>query len=135
MTDELRLPCKESDTPDDWFIGRDGKQYPSDDLLDDDIRRAILEEANALELTGEERVTFIEKAQDRAEASAKKDALRRRRHARSECHDSCLFRTRCLGLAIEGEEIHGTWGGYYEEEIREIRREISRRRRGGGPHV
>ena len=126
MTD-IRLPCREGD-PDDWYIGRDGKQYPDEDLLDDDARREILEEANRRDLSGEERVTFIEKAEDRAEADAKRAALQRRRHAKEACHD-CLFRTRCLQQAIDNDETHGTWGGYYEEEIREIRREISKRRR------
>lgn len=124
---DLRLPCREGDH-DDWFISRDGKQYPSDDLLDDDDRLLILEEANRLELTGEARVEFIEKATDRAESDAKRAALRRRRHAKEDC-GGCLFRTRCLAMAIEGDFQHGTWGGYYEEEIREIRREITRRKR------
>lgn len=128
MTD-LRLPCREGD-PDDWFLSKDGKQYPSDDLLDDDDRIAILEEANRLELRDEARVEFIEKAQDRAEADARRAALQRRRHAKEDCF-GCLLRTRCLQMAIEGDFQHGTWGGYYEEEIREIRREIRRRNRKG----
>lgn len=128
---DLRLPCRDGDQdPDDWFISKDGKQYPSDELLTDDVLVAILEEANRLELTGEERVAFIEKATDRAEGDAKRAALQRRRHAKEACGD-CLFRTRCLDMVIEGDFQHGTWGGYYEEEIREIRREIRRRNRKG----
>lgn len=125
---DIRLPCREGD-PDDWFLAKDGKQYPSDDLLTDDDRLEILEQANEQGLTDEARVEFIEKAQDRAEADAKRAALQRRRHAKEACHD-CLFRTRCLQMAIEGDFQHGTWGGYFEEEIREIRREIARRKRG-----
>lgn len=123
---DLRLPCQEGD-PEDWFISKDGKQYPSDELLDDDDLIAILEAANEQGLTGEERVNFIEKATDRAEADAKRGALQKRRHAKEACQ-SCLFRTRCLDKVLEGDFQHGTWGGYYEEEIREIRREIRRRK-------
>lgn len=123
---ELRLPCREGDS-DDWFISKDGKQYPSDDLLSDGIRKAILDEANRLELQDDDRVAFIEKAQDRAEADAKRAELRDRRHAKEACQ-SCLFRTRCLDMVLDGDFQHGTWGGYYEEEIREIRREIKRRK-------
>lgn len=125
---ELRLPCSEGES-DDWFIGRDGKQYPDDDLLTDDDRLAILEDANEQGLEGDERVDFIEKAQDRAEQDARTKALQRRRHAREACHTDCLFRTRCLDKALNEGHVHGTWGGYYEEEIREIRREIERRKR------
>lgn len=130
MTD-LRLPCREGN-PDDWFIGRDGKQYPDEDLLDDDARLAILEDVNDQGLTGDARVQAIERAEDRAEADAKTKALQQRRHAKEACHD-CLFRTRCLQIAIDGDIQHGTFGGYYEEEIREIRREISRRKRARRP--
>lgn len=125
---DLRLPCAEGDS-DDWFIGRDGKQYPDDDLLTDDDRLAILEEANDQGLEGDARIAFIEKAQDRAEQDARTKALQRRRHAREACHTDCLFRTRCLDKALNEGQMHGTWGGYYEEEIREIRVEIARRKR------
>lgn len=121
-------PCARSENPDDWFIGRDGKQYPDDDLLDDDIRLEILEDANRQELTGDARISFIEKAQDRAEADAKREGLGRRRRAKEACHE-CYLRTHCLDVAIRDDMLHGTWGGYYEEELREIRREMSRRRR------
>lgn len=126
MTD-LRLPCREGNE-DDWFLRPDGKQYRDDELLTDDDRLAILEQANDLDLEGQARVDFIEATEDRAEADAKRAALQRRRHAKEACHD-CLFRTRCLQLAIDGDEVHGTWGGYYEEEIGEIRKEIRRRNR------
>lgn len=125
---ELRLPCAEGDR-DDWFISRDGKQYPDEDLLTDEDRRSILERADRQGLEGDERVTFIEKAQDRAERDARTKALQRRRHAREACHTDCLFRTRCLDRALSEGQSHGTWGGYYEEEIREIRKGIERRKR------
>lgn len=125
---ELRLPCRESETPDDWFIGRDGKQYSDEDLLTDEVRLSVLVEANERGLEGSERVEFIERAEDRAEADAKTAALQRRRHAMEACHTDCLFRTRCLDMALDGDLRHGTWGGYYEEQIAEIRDERDRRR-------
>lgn len=126
----LATPCKDGvNSPDDWFIGRDGKQYADEDLLNDEIRLGILEEANRRELTGDARIEFIEKFQDRAEAEVKRENLRRRRQAREKCHDGCYFRLQCLDLALKNEESHGTWGGYNEEELRELRREISRRAR------
>lgn len=126
-----QTPCAASETPDDWFIGRDGKQYPDDDLLTDDDRLAILESANEQGLTGDARIAFIEKAQDRAEGDAKRAALQSRRHAKQACHE-CYLRTQCLDLALKDDAMHGTWGGYFEEELREIRREIARRRRARG---
>lgn len=126
MTD-LRLPCREGNS-DDWFIDRHGKQYADEELLTEEVREAIHTEAERLELVGEDRVEFVEKAENRAEADARRDALRTRRQAKQACHD-CLLRTRCLEAAIDGDIQHGTWGGYYEEEIKEIRREIARRKR------
>lgn len=125
---ELRLPCAEGN-PDDWFVGRDGKQYPDEDYLTDDDRLAILEAADASNLEGPARINFIERAQDRAEQDARTAGLRRRRHARDACHAECLFRTRCLDQAIREGHAHGIWGGYYEDEIRAIRLEIERRKR------
>lgn len=132
----LRTPCNDGvNNPDDWFIGRDGRQYADEDLLNDDIRLGILEEANRRELTGDPRVEFIEKFQDRAEGEVKRENLRRRRHAREKCHEDCYFRLNCLDLALRNVETHGTWGGYTEEELRELRREIARRaRRQQGEH-
>ena len=126
MSDQLRLPCRESDTPDDWFIGRDGKQFPSDDLLTAEAVTAALETVT-LTLADEGYVEAVDKALARAEADAKTEALGRRRRAKEGCLD-CAFRTRCLQIAIDGDEQHGTWGGYYEEEIREIRSRIHERR-------
>lgn len=123
---DLRLPCREGD-PDDWFISKDGKQYPSDELVTSDEALAHLEEEHPGWRNSS--VEEIEKIVDRLEADAKTASLRRRRHAKEDCQ-GCLFRTRCLQMALEGDFQHGTWGGYYEEEIREIRRELARRRRG-----
>lgn len=127
---DLRLPCREGNE-DDWFIRADGRQYRDDDLLTSEERNQI-----AALLTYEidpedhwnEYVDAVDRAIDRAEAAARVLALQRRRHAKEACHD-CLFRTRCLQIAIDGDEQHGTWGGYYEEELGEIRKEIRRRNR------
>jgi hypothetical protein len=82
-------PCADpANDPDDWFIERDGRQYP-DESLDLDEQKA---------------------------------ALVRRRHARDKCHVECYFRTQCLTIALtKPEPPHGTWGGYYPEELRQVR--------------
>lgn len=88
-----QTPCQNPDNdPNDWFIGRDGKQYP-DDPFD---------------------------TEEQSEAAAKREALIRRRRARAACYE-CYFRMQCLDIALEDHESHGTWGGYYEEELRQIR--------------
>lgn len=131
---DLRLPCRESDTPEDWFISRDGKQYGDDDLLSQEQRDAIAEEVERERGCGPHLAEQIDEAIDIAEAGAKKAALARRRKARDACHNDCvLFRTRCLGMALDQGIEHGTWGGYYEEELRTLRREIARRKRGTEP--
>lgn len=122
-------PCAEGN-PEDWFIGRDGKQYPGDDIVSREHVEAHLAE---IDPTHELGVDDRDKAVDRLEASVKRGALRRRRHARDKCYTECYFRTSCLDLALKNDHQHGTWGGYYEEEIREIRKEISRRKRARNP--
>ena len=120
MSDELRLPCKESGSPDDWFIARDGKQYPDEEFIHiGDVEIPDWDSIPAEQI--DEIVEDLEKA-------AKQKALIRRRKARDACHQECLFRTRCLDLAITLDVAHGTWGGYYEEEIRVLQSEIKRRR-------
>lgn len=116
---DYRTPCTEN--PDDWFISPDGRQYNDDDLLDDDDRIAILEEANDLGLEGDERITFIETTQDVLEEAAKKASLIRRRKAKDACY-TCALRLQCLTRALDNREYHGTWGGYFEGELREINR-------------
>lgn len=125
MTD-LRLPCREGN-PDDWFLSKDGKQYADEDLLPPEALEEIQSRADSLGLEGTERVEAIERATSRAETDAKTAALQRRRHAKEACFESCLFRTRCLDRALHLGLPHGTWGGYYEEEIRELRRKIAAR--------
>lgn len=122
---DLRLPCREGN-PDDWFIGRDGKQYGDEDLLSEEEVGDIFAEIR--EAGHGDYAEQVDRAVARAEADAKREALGRRRRAKEACHD-CLFRTRCLQLAIDEGHEHGTWGGYYEEELRAIRREIEQRNR------
>lgn len=126
MTD-LRLPCREGNA-DDWFLSKDGKQYADDDLLTPEDLDAIELEVDALGLTHGERDDALARAVGKAETDAKTAALQRRRHAKEACFESCLFRTRCLDRALALGLSHGTWGGYYEEEIREIRRRIDARK-------
>ena len=121
--DAYIVPCENPENDaDDWFLERDGKQYPDEELLTDDDRLAILEEANGLGLEGTERVEFIEAVEDDLEAEVLKRNLQRRRHARDKCHVECYFRTQCLTIALtKPEPSHGTWGGYYPEELKQIR--------------
>lgn len=123
-------PCSDPDrNADDWFLGRDGKQYPDDEFLTEAERRGVA--ASVLRLEGDTDVDHEDRvalALRHAEGYRRRRALTARRHAREACHE-CYFRTSCLDRAIEEEHAHGTWGGYYEEELREIRREIARRKR------
>lgn len=123
-------PCQEPENdPDDWFISRDGKQYPDDDFLTEDEVRGITKSVLPIQgETAEEHRDRVDRALNVAEADRKRRALTARRHAKEACF-GCYFRTQCLDRALNEEQMHGTWGGYYEEELREIRREISRRKR------
>lgn len=120
----MKTPCRESETPDDWFISRDGRQYPSDPLVSQEVIDERFRDSVGTPPAERDRIV------DRLEAEARREALRRRRHAKEACHEKCYFRLECLGLAIESTTpIHGTWGGYYEEELDQIRREKSRQDR------
>jgi len=124
-----QTPCSDpQNDPSDWFISRDGKQYPDDELLDQDAVDAALA---SVELTAVDDgfVEAVDRSLEQAEERAKRDALKRRRKAKESCHNECYFRLQCLDIAIRTEQTHGTWGGYTEEELRELRREIARRRR------
>lgn len=118
-------PCASSDSPDDWFISRDGKQHPDDDLLTAEGIEELQAKVDALGLEGDAKVDAIDKALDRAEGDARRAALQRRRHAREACY-GCYFRTACLDRALDEGQQHGTWGGYYEEQLRELRRGIKK---------
>lgn len=104
MTDGiLPTPCHLGES-DDWFIERDGRQYPDDPPLAADDKRT---------------------------------ALIRRRQARQACRTDCEFRRQCLAAALDERPTHGTWGGYYSEELRALYREIDNptRRPVGVPNV
>lgn len=128
MSDALRLPCKESGDPDDWFIGRDGKQYPDQEFVH--IEDVAVHIHDAMPDRDPESVTVdeVDEIMEHLERDAKREALIRRRKARDKCHNECLFRTRCLDLAITTGAAYGTWGGYYEEEVRVLQAEIRRRK-------
>lgn len=124
MTDYV-TPCASSENdPDDWFIEKDGKQYPEDDLITEALRTEIREAVVAtVGIDDPDLFERIDDAIELAEAEALKAALTRRRHAKDACHVDCLLRTQCLQIALtDPEPTHGTWGGYYREELREIRR-------------
>lgn len=118
---EVSTPCK-GPNPDDWFIERDGYQYP------DDPPFATFEEAELLaEQSGTDDVAGVF---EELRTSRLKAALQRRRHAREMCHLECPVRLWCLGQALDSDPAptHGTWGGYYSEELTQIRRLREERR-------
>lgn len=118
-------PCSDPAKRDDWFIARDGKQYPDDEFLTD-REKEILETAAAD--NGIDAEEFVAEAED----EIKRQRLIRRRQARDACYE-CYFRTDCLNTVLGDDTIrHGTWGGYTEEQIREIRAEKRKRDRRNG---
>lgn len=119
MTDQ---PCAKPDSnPDDWFIGKDGRQYPDDTFLTqaerDRIAKSVLRKADEVPEDHERRVR---RAVNAAENDRKRRAIQRRRHAKEACH-RCPAMIKCLELAIDSGVLHGTWGGLYEEEVAELR--------------
>lgn len=122
-------PCAEPDADaDDWFIGRDGKQYPDDDLLTEQEVRGLTRSVLAIEgETAEEHRDRVDATMRLAETDRRRQALGRRRRAREACF-GCEVRLACLDIAVTEEHLTGTWGGYTEEQLRELRREMRRRR-------
>lgn len=122
-------PCQDpANDPDDWFLGRDGKQY-SDDILvtDEDVEEALISRGWPEGVT---RQTVI----DALTAEVVRENLTRRRHAKDLCHTECPARFACLGLAFDPTRDlpnvvpSGTWGGYFEEERKAMATEVERRR-------
>lgn len=116
-------PCFEGN-PEDWFIRRDGKQYDDDEVLTSDEVYALLEEQ-----VPEWRTTSVEEVRkfaDKARSEALRQALVRRRQARDACF-GCPVRNGCLKVALETRPSAGTWGGYYEEELRKLYRALDAR--------
>lgn len=120
-------PCSLGN-PDDWFITQVGKQYPSDPLLTNEeearVAKAVLVRDGE---TDEEHAARVHSALMAARGDRRRANLGRRRRAKEACF-SCPIMTACLEQAIEQGAPHGTWGGYYEEEIEQIRRRRTRRR-------
>ena len=127
----MTTPCADpSNDPNDWFIGRDGKQYGDEEFLTaNEIHRIAL---SVLVIQGETEERHAERV-DRAITIARNDrktrALQKRRHAKEAC-SRCDFREGCLLLALKDPTpaTHGTWGGLYEEELVEVRRRRTRRK-------
>lgn len=122
-------PCRRPENdPDDWFLGRDGKQYSDDPVMTvQEITDVRLQYDNEQE---------ADLAVEEAEAFRLREAVKRRKAARSLCHTDCILRLQCLEAGLEVS--HGTWGGYYEEEraqIVRLRNERAFRRRIGRVEV
>lgn len=128
MTDNPLCSALDVD-PQDWFIRSDGKQYTDDEFLTvgerAGVARSVLPIAGE---THEEHESRVTSAVNAAVGNRRRAALIRRRKAKDSCW-SCPMRQECLEQALSRIETHGTWGGYYEEELAEIRKEQARRRR------
>jgi hypothetical protein len=122
-------PCAlPENNPDDWYLRPDGKQYSDESLAPADLLDLVQEAAQARRIRPDEAEAIIEDA----ERDLARDAIVRRRHAKDKCHTECYFRLQCLDLALRNDETFGTWGGYYQEEladIRKVRRERGRKGR------
>ena len=114
---EYLTPCQRPENnPEDWFIEKDGRQYADEDLLSHAEMQAV---SNAALAEHGEDLDAIEAAIDAADEAAVKANLVRRRHAKDACYE-CYFRTQCLEVALTERPNHGTWGGYYPEELRQV---------------
>lgn len=115
-------PCTDPEKRDDWFIGKDGKQYPDDEFLTHEEKGVIIQAAMDNDANASE---MIEEVED----EMKRQALIRRRQAKDACYE-CYFRTDCLDIAMRDDTIKsGTWGGYYEEQLKILKTERNRRRK------
>lgn len=124
-----QTPCQRSDTPEDWFLERDGKQYPDDEWVTEEERAKITDTIQSGNWIDEEGT--IKWHLDRLERLRKEAALRRRRHALEACQNECYFRTQCLEIGIEENPPYGIFGGYDREQRKQIvdLREEKRRER------
>lgn len=137
MTDSpIPIPtCRlASSEPDDWFIMRDGRQYSDEDFLTEVEERGI--RLSVLRIAAESVDEHIERsdaAVRAAESGRRRASLGRRRRAKEGCWE-CPIQQACLETALEEPTpaTHGTWGGYFEEELVTIRVERTRRRRRAG---
>lgn len=126
-------PCTDPEKRDDWFIAKDGKQYPDDEFLTDDQKddlgsaaARMVENQTAGDRTFSE---MYEELVEDTEEELKRQALIRRRQAKDACY-TCYFRMDCLDIAMRDDTIKsGTWGGYYEEQLKILKTERNRRRK------
>ena len=126
-------PCADpANDPQAWFISSNGRQYSFDDLLEPrevaSISTSVLRISRE---TAEEHAARVEAALSAARGNRKRAALAKRQAAKSKCYD-CPIRVACLTQALDHVERHGTWGGYFEEELEAVRTEQARRRRRTG---
>lgn len=125
MTDQT--PCRDpQNDPEDWFIDKDGKQYPDDDFV---TTQQVNDAADAIPGFDKDDLDQWETLVETLEEDAKKTALRKRRHARDKCYTECYFRTHCAQAALDTRPEHGTWGGYYREELKVLYKDLDARKR------
>lgn len=123
-------PCADpANDPQDWFIRPDGKQYADDQFLTpaerDGVARSVLAIGGE---TFEEHEARVGRAIRAAISNRQRAAQARRRRAKEACR-SCPIMNQCMTQALDNREVHGTWGGLYEEELAEVRKIQDRRRR------
>jgi hypothetical protein len=117
----VETPCKAD--PDAWFIGKDGKQYRDDDVLTMSEASEAVKHLDPADLGfGEAWEDALAGALEAAAEEKTRQALIRRRKARDACYE-CPVRLPCLDVRLETKIEHGTWGGYYEEQLRVLERE------------
>jgi hypothetical protein len=124
------VPCADrTNDPQDWFIRSDGRQYSDDEFLDREERRLVMLAVLPREAEAPADLAERQEAAVRAAVSnRKRAALTSRRQAREACFE-CPIRLACLDQALMQNQQHGTWGGYFEEQLAEIRRTRDSRRR------
>lgn len=121
MSDEYKACADPANDPNDWFIEKNGLQYD-----DEGFPGVTPEAAEAIVAAGDSRT--VAEVFSELEANARKDALRRRRHAKDKCYTECAMRTWCLSLSLDTRPSHGVYGGYYPEERRVLLRKMDARR-------
>lgn len=114
----MTVPCADpANNPDDWFIEKDGRQYPDDVLVTYD---EVVAYVDTCEKTGTP--MDFSAGVEILDGLAVRESLVRRRHAKDKCHTECYFRLACLSQALDGPGgiEYGTRGGYYPEELKKI---------------
>lgn len=121
MSEHAITPCADpANDPQDWFIRPDGKQYAFEDLLtEDEGRRITLSVLPLADESPEAHEVRCEGARQAARNNRRALMLRRRQAAKASCF-RCPIQRSCGNGAIERREMHGTWGGMFEEEIAQV---------------